>query len=119
MIVNLPKTKAALCTRVHEEALLDQELRSVMTWKQLEAWDRANDASMARVREAFYRDCQEQNIPNSRDHCNIVTMHQLKVWCGMEEPKTFDKPSDNVGNDDVGWDEQGQGNLIRNLIHNR
>jgi hypothetical protein len=81
--LNLPRTKAALLIRAQEEVLLDQELRSVMSTKALDAWEAANDASMDRVREAFYQDCVEFGIPNSRDHCKIVTMRTLKEWTGL------------------------------------
>jgi hypothetical protein len=82
-MIHLPRTKAALLIRAQEEVLLDQELRAVMTSKALEAWDKANDASMDRVREAFYQDCVEFDIPNSREHCQIVTMRTLMEWTGL------------------------------------
>lgn len=77
----LANTRKALAIYAHEEVLLDQELRNLKSGKQFAEWEKSNDAAMDRVREAFYQDCLIEGIPNSRDHCMIVTMSTLKEWC--------------------------------------
>jgi hypothetical protein len=78
--MKLPHTANALRLFELESQVLDQKLRDIATNAQMDKWQTSEAAAANRVREAFYRDCQEQNIPNSREHCMLVDIYTLKRW---------------------------------------
>lgn len=82
--MNLPHTAAALAELDAAipgiEERFDTALNAGGGDASVDAWQAEIKAAEDAVREAFFVDCQEKDIPNSHDHCMIVSMSTLRGW---------------------------------------
>lgn len=86
--MNLPHTEAALALFDANAAGIDErfdaELEAGGGDARVVAWQAELAEAEKAVREAFFVDCQEQGIPNSHDHCMIVSLRTLREWAIRE-----------------------------------
>lgn len=71
-------TAAALVEYDGTDVARQQMLDQVESNADVEAWQQAVAAAVEKVQEAFYADCVEQEVPNSRDHCRLVSIDFLR-----------------------------------------
>ena len=82
--MKLPHTAAALAVfdanAAEIDARFDADLEAGGGDARVVAWQAEVAEAEKAVREAFFVDCQEQDIPNSHDHCMLVSLRTLREW---------------------------------------
>lgn len=72
------RTRAALAEYDSTAAERNRMLDTAETNEAVAAWTQVSVDAVDTVQGAFYEDCVEQGVPNSRDHCRVVTIRWLR-----------------------------------------
>lgn len=84
--MNWERTRATLAEYDRTSEALDRLLDAAETDADIVAWRVNGAAALIRVQDAFYDDCVEQGVPNSRDHCRVVDIGWLRELTTERSP---------------------------------